>query len=241
MRVLVFPTCLGDLLAPATVEAAIRVLAATGVEARAVHGATCCGQPAFNSGYDDAARRVARTTVRAIGAGEEPVVVPAGSCAAMMARHWPHLFRGDRDEQLARAVAGRVREWSTVVADHADALPGLTWHGRIGYHDSCHMLRELRIQAEPRALLERVSGVELVELPGAARCCGFGGTFSVRYPDVSLAMADAKLDETEGLDALVACDGGCLMHLGGRAARRGDQVRPMHLATLLGEALDGAS
>ena len=155
----------------------------------------------------------------------------------MMRVHWRELFHSDRDEALARDVAGRVAEWSTVVAERP--LPRLVWRGRVAYHDSCHALRELRIKDAPRTLLAAVEGLELVELGSAERCCGFGGTFSVRYPDVSVAMADSKLADVEqaGVDALVSGDGGCLLHLGGRLSRNGSQVRALHLASLLAEAL----
>ncbi len=239
--VTLFPTCLGDLVAPDTVEAAVRVLEACGCQVAPVRGATCCGQPAYNSGFDAEARRVARRTLEAIPDGSLPVVVPAGSCAAMMHHHWPRLFRGTPQAARAAAVAARVVEWSSYVAGHADALAahGLRWPGRVAYHDSCHMLRELRIRDEPRRLLGLVDGLELVEVASSDRCCGFGGTFSVRYPDVSVAMADTKLADVAaaGVTALVSCDGGCLMHLGGRQSRVGGAARPMHLATLLDEAL----
>jgi L-lactate dehydrogenase complex protein LldE len=168
-------------------------------------------------------------------------VVPAGSCAAMMHHHWPRLFRGTPDEERASAVAARVVEWSALVAEHADRLGERhpRWPGRVVYHDSCHMLRELRIQEPPRRLLGVVDGLELIEVASSSRCCGFGGTFSVRYPDVSVAMADTKLADvaSAGADALVSCDGGCLMHLGGRQTRIGGRARTLHLATLLDEAL----
>jgi L-lactate dehydrogenase complex protein LldE len=180
---------------------------------------------------------VARRTVRALGRTSGPIVVPSGSCGAMMRVHWRELFHGDRDEALAREVAGRVTEWSTLVAERP--LPRLVWNGRVAYHHSCHALRELRVKEAPRALLAAVDGLELVELGSADRCCGFGGTFSVRYPDVSVAMADSKLADVEQaqVDALVSGDGGCLMHLGGRLSRTGSPVRTLHLASLLAEAL----
>jgi L-lactate dehydrogenase complex protein LldE len=157
----------------------------------------------------------------------------------MMHRHWPHLFSGDRDHDLAEQVAARVVEFSAFVASRAEELPPLRRAGVVTYHDSCHMLRELRIRLEPRQLLARIDGLELVEARSAQRCCGFGGTFSVRYPELSVAMADAKLDDVAatGASTLVSCDGGCLLQLDGRARRTGASARGMHLATLLREAL----
>jgi L-lactate dehydrogenase complex protein LldE len=238
--VALFPTCLGDLITPETVEHAQGALEACGIEVRPVRRATCCGQPAFNAGYPAQARRVARATLRALAQTTGPIVVPAGSCAAMMSRHWVGLFAGDRDADLARQVAARVVEFSAVLADRIDALTehDLRWEGRAAYHDSCHMLRELGLRGEPRAVLATVRGLEVVALASADRCCGFGGTFSVRYPEVSVAMADTKLEDARDhtVDVLVSADPGCLMQLGGRAASVGAGLRVVHLATLLYEA-----
>ncbi len=231
-----FPTCLGDAVSGVAVRDAARVLRAAGVEPKRPRGATCCGQPAWNSGFVADARRVARTTLRALE-GADAVVVPAGSCAAMMRLHWPQLFEGAERER-ARAVSARVFELSQYLVDEL----GLTQIGTPGdrtvaYHDSCHMLRELRVSEQPRALLRSVA--TLVELPRSDRCCGFGGTFSVRYPEVSTAMADDKLGAARaaGIDLIVSADPGCAMQLGGRASRVGAPVRVSHLATVLAEAL----
>jgi L-lactate dehydrogenase complex protein LldE len=238
--VALFPTCLGDLVTPDTVEHAQDALGACGLDVRPVRGGTCCGQPAFNAGFHDQARRVARASLRALAQTTGTIVVPAGSCAAMMSRHWVGLFAGDRDAELARHVAGRVVEFSAVLATHLDVLERrhLSWPGTAGYHDSCHMLRELRLSGEPRAVLGCVRDLELVPLASAERCCGFGGTFSVRYPEVSVAMADSKLDDARarGVDVLISADPGCLMQLGGRADRTGKTPRVIHIATLLHEA-----
>jgi len=239
-RAVLFPTCIGDLVSPEVPERALGLLRDAGCQASAARGTTCCGQPAFSAGHVDAARRVARTTLRALDRTEGDIVVVAGSCAAMMRRHWRELFHGDRDEAMAARVSARIRETSQALAARLPALQrlGLRWEGRVAYHDSCHMLRELRIRDEPREVLGAVDGVEVVGLRHGERCCGFGGTFSVRYPGVSVAMADTKLDEADGagLDALVSCDGGCLMHLGGRADATRRDVRTMHLVDLLHEA-----
>jgi len=238
--VALFPTCLGDLVTPETVEHAQYALGACGLDVRPVRGGTCCGQPAFNAGFHDQARRVARVTLRALAQTTGTIVVPAGSCAAMMSRHWVGLFAGDRDADLARQVAARAVEFSAVMAEHLEVLERrhLRWSGRAGYHDSCHMLRELRLSGEPRAVLGCVRELELVPLDSADRCCGFGGTFSVRYPEVSVAMADSKLDDARanGVDVLISADPGCLMQLGGRAERTGEGPRVIHIATLLHEA-----
>jgi L-lactate dehydrogenase complex protein LldE len=239
-RVTLFATCLGDLVLADAVEHAAVALRSLGLVVEPARGATCCGQPAYNSGFEREARRVARRTLRALTAGEGRIAVPSGSCAAMLRLHLSALFRGEREEAQARAVAARVIELSALLAEHADAIAarGLAWEGRVGYHDSCHMLRELRLREEPRRLLATVRGLELVPLASSERCCGFGGTFSVRYPELSVAMADAKLDDAAlaRVDALVSADPGCLLQLGGRAASEGAPLRTLHIATLLHEA-----
>jgi L-lactate dehydrogenase complex protein LldE len=232
-----FPTCLGDAVHPQVARDAARVLRAAGVEAVPVTGATCCGQPAWNSGFAADARRVARRTLHAV-ADLDAIVVPSGSCAAMMRLHWRRLFRGDRDEALAGRVGARVFELSQYLVEEAGAERiGTPLHRAVTYHDSCHMLRELGVQEPPRRLLRAVC--DLRELPRADRCCGFGGTFSVRYPDVATAMADDKLASAQasGADTVVSADSGCILHVEGRAARTGVPVRVVHLASILADAL----
>lgn len=240
--VVLFPTCLGDVVARQTVVDAEHVLQCLGFAVRGARGATCCGQPAFNSGHDSPARSVARTTLRALDDGtEDPILVPSGSCASMVRLHWRELFHKTDDAEGALRIAKRVRELSSFLAEQSAAIaslqPRLT--ARVAYHDSCHMLRELRIKQAPRDVLAAIDGVELVELPGGERCCGFGGTFAVRYPEVSVAMADSKLQELmpADVDLLVSADPGCLMQLGGRLSREGSPVRAVHLATVLAEAI----
>lgn len=232
-----FPTCLGDAVHPQVVRDARRVLRAAGAEAGPIPGATCCGQPAWNSGFAADARRVARRTLRAM-ADLDAVVVPSGSCTAMMRLHWPHLFRGDRDQALAERVSGRVFELSQYIVEElgSDGL-GTPLGRTVTYHDSCHMLRELRLHEPPRRLLRAVA--EVRDLPRGDRCCGFGGTFSVRYPDVATAMADDKLASVaaSGAETVVSADPGCILHVEGRAARTGATVGVVHLATILAEAL----
>jgi L-lactate dehydrogenase complex protein LldE len=181
----------------------------------------CCGQPAFNAGHRSAARRVARTFVRAFSRAR-PVVCPSGSCATMVAHYLPDLLGVKPYE---------IWELSAFLAQ-AGTVPFPRNSGcTLAYHDSCHMLRELGIADEPRGLLER-SGGQLVALPRPDLCCGFGGTFSVRQPEISVAMADEKLAGAGAADALVTADPGCLLHLRARAARTGEP-RVLHLATAL--------
>ena len=217
MNITVFPTCLVELVKPDISGTVVRVLQRRGHDAAVATGVTCCGQPAFNAGYLDDARRVARTTERALARTRGPVVVPSGSCAAMMHEYWPRIL-GDS------SVPARVVELSAFLAAEGAAQPPPVREKAVAYHDSCHMLRSLGIKAQPRQLLGEVA--ELSE-----RCCGFGGTFSVKLPEVSTAMADEKLDEVaaSGATTLVGCDLSCLMHLEGRARRRGMNLTVRHL------------
>jgi L-lactate dehydrogenase complex protein LldE len=188
----------------------------------------CCGQPAFNSGHRAAARRVARTFVRAFSR-DAPIVCPSGSCATMASHYLPELLGVEPFD---------VWELSAFLDDRGVDLGRHNEGRRVAYHDSCHMLRELRIADAPRRLLER-SGAALVPLPRPDLCCGFGGTFSVRQPEISLAMADDKLAGVGGAEALVTADPGCLMHLRGRAEHEQRPVRVVHLATALARGIDG--
>jgi L-lactate dehydrogenase complex protein LldE len=221
MRVQLFATCLGDLLFPEAVEDAERLLRAAGHEVEFPTRQVCCGQPAFNAGHHAAARRVARGFVRAFARGL-PVVVPSGSCATMLTHYLPELVGVEPFD---------VWELSAFLAE-TGFEPERTNDGRrIAYHDSCHMLRELRISEPPRRLLQ-ASGAVLVDLPRPDLCCGFGGTFSVRQPEISAAMADDKLAGARPAEALVTADPGCLMHLRARADRTGGG-RVVHLASAL--------
>lgn len=226
-RVQLFATCLGDLVFPDAVADAETLLRQAGCEVEFPGDQVCCGQPAFNSGHRAAARRVARTFVRAFSRAA-PVVCPSGSCATMAARYLPELLGCEPFD---------VWELSSFLDARQAAVPRTNENKRVAYHDSCHMLRELRIADAPRRLLER-SGAELVSLPRPDLCCGFGGTFSVRQSEVSLAMADDKLAGATGADALVTADPGCLMHLGGRAEHEGRSVRVVHLATALARGVE---
>ena len=199
---------------------------------------TCCGQPAFNSGFTDEARRVGRTLLDAF-AGAQAVVAPSGSCTAMVRTHFPSLFAGTRDAERAARLASRTWELSEFLVDVARvrSIAG-TFSARVTVHDGCHGLRELGLRDQTRTLLAGIDGVELVEMPRADACCGFGGTFSVRVPEVATAMADDKLANVgaSGADVVVSGDVGCLMHLGGRATRGGSPTRFAHLAEILAEA-----
>lgn len=237
MRVSLFVTCLVDQLWPSVGVSTVAVLRAAGCQVDFDPRQTCCGQPAFNTGYRHDARRLATRFIEVFEShAPDAIVCPSGSCTAMV-RHFPELL-ADTGSWAARAeaVAARTHELSSFLVNALGCADvGATYRGRIAWHDACHGLRELGISSEPRTLLRHVRGAEIVELPDADLCCGFGGTFSVKHPEVSVAMADAKLGAIRqaNLRALVSGDTSCLMHLGGRLARQGSTVRTVHLAEVL--------
>lgn len=250
MRVSLLITCVVDVVAPDVGEAAVRLLRAAGCDVSCNLAQTCCGQPAWNAGFADDAARVARTTLDALDAdleaGAEAVVVPAGSCATMVRLFWPELFEVAGDHEAAaraRRVGERTRELSELLAERADRLPPLRLHRpvEVALHESCHMLRELRIADPPRSLAARVDGCDVAAWDGSDRCCGFGGTFSVKLPEASVAMADEKLAALDagapGADLLVGCDSSCLLHLQARAEATGRPLHVRHLAEVLAAAL----
>lgn len=238
MRVGLFIPCYVDLLFPATGVSTVRLLRRLGVEVVYPQAQTCCGQPAFNAGFFEEARTVAR---HALAVFEDPaldyVVCPSGSCATMVAHFYPKLFE-DRagDRERAEQLAPRVKELSDFLVNVLERRElQARFDGRAVFHCGCHQRRELGVLEEPRDLLRAVEGLELVDWEGDELCCGFGGTFSVKMPDVSTAMADQKLDAlaASGADTLISGDSSCLMHLAGRLRRRGSDVRVMHLAEVL--------
>ncbi len=248
MRVTLFITCVVDLFEPEVGVATVKVLRAGGCEVDVPLGQTCCGQPAWNSGHVQEAAKVARTTLDALeGDGASVVVVPAGSCATMVRVFWPELFElaGDHDAAgRARELGGRTRELGELLAEVAarGGLPPMAIEPpiRVAYHHSCHMLRELRIEQQPLELLDRVDGCERVAWSADQRCCGFGGLFSFKLPETSVAMADDKLASLAdaGVDEIVGSDTSCLLHLRARAEHEGRPVRSRHLAQVLADALD---
>jgi L-lactate dehydrogenase complex protein LldE len=233
--VALFATCLGDQLFPDAVRATVTVLEAAGCRVTFDPRQTCCGQPAFNSGFWPDARAVARWFLDVFdGAGT--IVAPSGSCVAMVHR-MPQLFRDDDAlRKRAETVAARTFELSAFLVRELGAVElGARLDAKVGWHDACHGLRELSVRDEPRRLLANVEGLELVERKASEACCGFGGPCSVKLPDVASAMRDHKLDVVVAtpIDVLAAVDGSCLMQIKGRLARRGSRVRTMHLAEIL--------
>jgi L-lactate dehydrogenase complex protein LldE len=233
VRVQLFVTCLVDLAYPEVGERTVALLERLGCTVEFPAGQTCCGQPAYNSGHPAAARRVAAGFVDAFAETEGPIVAPFGSCVHMV-RHG-HRRLVD-DDPRAAAVAGRVRDLASFVVDDlgVDDVGGAWAGGPVAWHDECHLLRGLGAAGAARRLLDGV-GCEVVEVEHPELCCGFGGTFAVKVPEVSVAMADQKLDAAvaAGAAAIVSTDPGCLMHLGGRARRRRLDLDVVHLVDLL--------
>ena len=232
-----FATCLVDLFYPEAGLSGIRLLQREGVRVVFPRGQTCCGQPAFNSGYADEARAVARAQLR-LFPGDDPVVVPSGSCAGMIRRHYPDLFAGDPDEGAARALAARVVELTRFLVDALDiCLADRGAPVRVTWHASCHALRECGVDREPLSLLGQLPGVTVAPLSRERECCGFGGTFAVRHPAISAAMVDDKAAAVEetGAEVLLSGDAGCLLNVSGRLAARGSRVASRHVAEFLWE------
>jgi L-lactate dehydrogenase complex protein LldE len=251
VRVTLLVTCVVDLFEPDVGTATVRVLRAAGCDVTCAADQTCCGQPAWNAGFAAEAAAVAATTLAALeaelAAGAEAVVVPAGSCAAMVRVFWPELFETVGDHAAAaraRAVGAKTFELTEFLAVHLDALPALEL-GRpiaMAWHQCCHHLRELRGDEAATAVLDRIGACERIDWPAADRCCGFGGLFSFKLPEVSVAMADDKLASLDGLgaDLVAGTDSSCLVHLRGRAAAEGRPILTKHVAEVLAAALDDA-
>ncbi len=243
MNVALFVTCLVDQMWPSVGVSTLEVLRRVGCTVEFDERQTCCGQPAFNTGYPAEARQLAERFIRMCEESKaEAIVSPSGSCTAMV-HHYPRLFEGsDATEddlqwrKRARAVADRTFELSSFLVRVLKIEDvGARWPGRLTWHDACHGLRDLNVYSEPRRLIGQVREAEFVELANADSCCGFGGTFSVKYPEISVAILDQKIEAIEkaGVQAVVSGDASCLMQMGGRLSRNGSSVRAMHLAELL--------
>ena len=222
-RVALFATCLVDLMRPSIGFAAARLIEAAGCTVEVPTGQTCCGQPAYNSGNRQTAAELAQQTIAALE-GFDYVVVPSGSCGGMLKSHYPRLFADDPawKERSARFGA-KVHELISFLVDvRGMSAVSAVYEGRVTYHDSCSGLRELGVKDQPRQLLTSVKGLDLVEMADCEVCCGFGGTFSVKYPDISNAMVEKKTANAAatGPDLLLAGDLGCLMNMAGKISRQ---------------------
>ncbi len=241
-RVGLFVTCLVDLFRPSVGFAAVKLLEAAGCAVEAPRAQTCCGQPAYNTG-DQADTRAVAAGVIAAFSGYDYVVAPSGSCAAMIREHYPALFAGNPAlEEKSTALAARTHELVSFLTDvRGMKKVDAAFAGRVTYHDGCSGLRELGIRDQPRALLGTVEGLDLTELPESEACCGFGGTFCVKYPEISNTMVSDKAERIEqsGADTLLAGDLGCLLNMAGKLSRKGAKVRVRHVAEVLAGMTDG--
>jgi len=236
MRVALFVTCLVDLFRPSVGFATLKLLNQAGCRVEVPENQTCCGQPAYNNGDRVNAAEIARQVISTFH-DYEYVVVPSGSCAGMLKVHYPALLRDDPDwSERALSLSRRVYEISQFLTQvvHID-LSQHRQSGTVTYHDSCSCLRELHIKSEPRNLLAKLDGLQLAELPDTESCCGFGGTFCVKYPEISGQMVNEKVNNilATGADMLVSADLGCLLNIAGRLKYLNQSVRVFHLTELL--------
>ena len=235
-----FVTCLIDTLQPQIGEAVVRVLERAGIHVAFPQEQTCCGQPAFNAGLRDDARKMARHTIEVFEKSPGPVVIPSGSCAAMLRHSYPELFADDPEWQpRARALAQRSFEFTEYLVDELGINDvGAHYPGEITYHPSCHLLRGIGVDQQPRALLANLRDAKFNELPNTDECCGFGGVFSVEHPEISAEMLNRKINNIEKSSAatVVTCDTGCLLHINGGLHRQGKNPTVKHIAEVLDQA-----
>ena len=242
MRVALFVTCLVDLFRPTVGFAAVKLLEDAGCTVEVPRRQTCCGQPAYNSGDRADSKAIALQVFDAF-AGYDHVVAPSGSCAGMLRVHYPELFADD-SENLPRARELAERSWELVsfLVDVCGMQAVVAnWQRTITYHDACSGLRELGVKLQPRQLLASVAGLSIAELPGAEVCCGFGGTFCIKYPEISDKMVSDKATDiaATGVEAVLAGDLGCLLNMAGKLYRQGRHVEVRHVAEVLAGMTDG--
>ena len=242
-RVGLFATCLVDLFRPSVGFSAAKLIEDAGCEVHVPMAQTCCGQPAYNSGDRKDARDLAIQVIE-LFEGCDYVVVPSGSCGAMLKHHYPEIFKGDAKwEERCRRFSDKVFELVSFLTDiRGVAGVEARLSGSVTYHDSCSGLRELGVQKQPRKLLASVEGLELKEMAGSDVCCGFGGTFCVKYSDISGTIVGKKTAtiEATGADMLLAGDMGCLMNMAGKLKREGSKVEVRHVAEVLAGMMDTA-
>jgi len=234
--VTLFIQCLVDTLYPEVAEAMVRVLRRLGLSITCPIDQTCCGQPAFNSGYRRQAHTAAEHFIE-VFEDSDIIVCPSGSCVNMVRHHYAELFANDPQWlQRAQGLADRIYEFSEYLVDvlGVDEL-GARFEGRLTYHDSCHLLRGIGVREQPRKLLHKVAGADFIEMRDSDYCCGFGGSFAVKYSDISNAMVADKVKNImdTGADVVVGCDMGCLMNIQGKLSRMGSSIRVMHIAQIL--------
>ncbi|MCS6994897.1 MAG: (Fe-S)-binding protein [Anaerolineales bacterium] len=237
MKVQLFITCLAENFYPHTLENMVRVLETLGLELHFPAEQTCCGQPFFNSGFQETARPLARHWLETFERDPAPIVSPSGSCVDMVRHHYPELFPpGTPEHAQAMEVAARTFEFSEFLVRQLGVTDvGASFPHKVTYHASCHGLRGLGLRQEARQLLAAVRGLEFIPLPEEETCCGFGGIFSVVYPEVSRAMMETKIRHIIGTGAefVIAADAGCLMNIGGGLHKAGSPIRALHLIDVL--------
>ena len=239
MTVSLFIPCLVDQFFPSVGINLVKILRKVGVSVDYPREQTCCGQPAFNSGYHEEAIQLARRFLEVFRKAET-IVSPSGSCTSMVKVFYPEILRDPGLHQELQDVTSRTYEFSDFLVNVMGIKDlGATFPHRVTYHDACHLLRELHVHRAPRELIRNVRGIELVEMEDSDACCGFGGTFSVKFPEISTAMAQDKGTAILKTDAeyVVANDSSCLMQIGGYLSRQGLPIKPLHLADLLGANL----
>ncbi|AXF57278.1 (Fe-S)-binding protein [Salicibibacter kimchii] len=241
MNVSLFITCLGDMFYPNAGKATVELLEKVGCTVDFPTQQTCCGQPAFNSGYHKEARKVAKQSIE-VFKDSAYVVTPSGSCAAML-HEYSHLLEGEPEWQAeAEALSAKSYELTQFLVDVLKVEnTGASFHAKATYHTSCHMTRLLQVSEAPQTLLSHVDGLEMLDLPRNYDCCGFGGTFAVKMPEISKEMVDEKVScihETQA-DVLIGADAGCLMNIGGRMDRENSPVKVMHIAEVLNYTEEG--
>ena len=235
MKINLLIPCFVDQLFPSVGISVVRILEKLGHTVDFKESVACCGQPAFNAGYWKEARGIAGRVLRSL-AGSDPVVVPSGSCAAMVKNFYPELFRETPQAEAAVQLSQRVFEFSSFLVDQLRVTElGSRFPARVTFHDGCHGLRELHVQRQPRQLLERVRDLTLLEMEDQTSCCGFGGTFAVKFPMISTAMGETKSASAleTGAEYLVSNDSSCLMHLQGLLSRQNQKLKTIHLAEVL--------
>ncbi len=241
-RVALFVTCLVDLFRPRVGFAAVKLLEAAGCTVEVPAAQTCCGQPAYNSGDRKDAAAIARQVIAAFE-GYDFVVVPSGSCGGMISHHYPALLAEDRAWAIrAEALAARTYELVSFLVDQRGMeRVEASYPGSITYHDSCSGLRELKIKGQPRKLLQSVEGLEIREMHDTEACCGFGGTFCVKYPEISdrILQEKTRTIQESGAGTLLAGDMGCLLNMAGKLSREGSAVKARHVAEVLADMADG--
>ncbi len=234
--VTLFIPCLVDTFAPDVGKAMVQIFQQRGVSLTYPLDQTCCGQPAYNAGYRNEAR-VAAARFIDIFESADVIVCPSGSCVHMVRHHYLELFTDDPIQQKrARVIADKTFEFTEYLVDILKITDiGARYNGRVTYHDSCHLRYGLNVSGQPRQLIENVAGCQLVEMEESDRCCGFGGSFSVKYPEISTAMLEDKVNRivASGADAVVGCDMGCLLNISGMINRRRLPVKVLHIAQLL--------